>query len=346
MAGCQPATNPNSTTTIQHADQASARLVIAQLAAMADRYLQLGVAPSTLRAYQSDQTQFVKFCLSINQPSLPASENSLVLLVADVSQKVCHATIRLYLSGIRYFHITHGHGDPLIGKLRLDLVLKGVRKDLAKQARTRLPITSLILRAICTALEATPLTFNNRMLWAACYLVCLFLFLRSREFTIPSQQAFDPTMHLTTSDITIDSHTDPSLVRVHLKASKTDQFKQGMGVFLGKTDKDLCPLAALLNYLAARPPITGPLLVTSDGKPLTKPMLVKLLKATLESAGYQPQALIMVMHSFLIGAATTAAANEVPETLIKTLGRWSSNAFQTYSKIPKETLAQLSASLM
>lgn len=303
----------------------------------------MGVAPSTLRSYQSAQTQFVKFCLSINQPSLPASEDLLILWVADLSQRVCHATIRSYLSGIRHFHITHGHGDPLIGRLRLDLVLKGVRRDLAKQARTRLPITPLILRAIRTALEATPLTLDDIMLWAAC---CLgfFGFLRSGEFTIPNQQAFDPTVHLTTSDITIDSHTDPSLVRVHLKTSKTDQFKQGMDVFLGKTNNDLCPVAALLNYLAARPPIPGPLFIRSDGKPLTKPILVKLLKATLESAGFQPQ--VFNGHSFRIGAATTAAANGVPETLIKTLGRWSSNAFQAYIKIPKETLAQLSASLI
>ena len=35
-------------------------------------------------------------------------------------------------------------------------------------------------------------------------------------------------------------------------------------------------------------------------------------------------------HSFRTGAATTAAAAGLPAWLIKTLGRWRSNAFQSY----------------
>ena len=47
------------------------------------------------------------------------------------------------------------------------------------------------------------------MLWAACTLA-FFGFFRSGEITVPSDQEFDPTVHLTTDDVLVDSHNSPS----------------------------------------------------------------------------------------------------------------------------------------
>ena len=50
-------------------------------------------------------------------------------------------------------------------------------------------------------------------------------------------------------------------------------------------------------------------------------------------------------HSFHIGAATTAAAGGVPVEVIKTLGRWKSQAYQLYIKLPSSQLADISKKL-
>ena len=55
-------------------------------------------------------------------------------------------------------------------------------------------------------------------------------------------------------DVAVDDHSNPSLVRIHLRKSKTDQLGRGVDIYLGRTDEDLCPVAALLAYLAVRGP--------------------------------------------------------------------------------------------
>ena len=41
-------------------------------------------------------------------------------------------------------------------------------------------------------------------------------------------------------------------------------------------------------------------------------------------------------HSFRIVAATTASASGLEDSLIRTLGRWESDAYRRYIKIPRE----------
>ena len=61
-----------------------------------------------------------------------------------------------------------------------------------------------------------------------------------------------------------------------------------------------------------------------------------LQNAGISPAGYSG-------HSFRIGAATTAAQAGLEDSVVKTLGRWESAAYQQYIQTPRETLAAFSA---
>ena len=259
-----------------------------------------------------------------------------------MAQSCCHATIRVYLSAIRHFHITQGLGDPLTGKLQLQLVLRGVRRKKPSLGDARLPITPLILQAILSVVQAAPHEYTNIMMWAAC---CLgfFAFLRCGEFTTNAE--FDTQQHLSDRDIAVDNYDNPSLLSIHLKQSKTDQDRVGITLYVGRTTQAICPVAAMLRYLVARKSKfpSGPLFILENGSPLSRQALISWLRSTLSTAGIDSTH--FSGHSFRIGAASTAAARGVAESTIQTLGRWKSESFRRYIRIPREELATISSTI-
>ena len=78
------------------------------------------------------------------------------------------------------------------------------------------------------------------------------------------------------SHIALESHEAPTVVAVTLKRSKTDSFRLGVTLFLGKTGDVVCPVKSLVSYLAMRHKDHGPLLVFQDGSYLTRPRLYLL----------------------------------------------------------------------
>ena len=160
---------------------------------------------------------------------------------------------------------------------------------------------------------------------------------------MPSADAYDPSSHLSLSDIAVDSHTNPSAVRLVLKRSKTDPFRQGMEIFMGRSGTEVCPVQALLQYIGIRPATPGPLFMLSTGLPLTRAYLVTNLQAALRQIGMD--VMMYTGHSFRIGAATTAAQRGLEDSLIQTLGRWRSDAYKLYIKLPRTQLAGVSRTL-
>ena len=182
--------------------------------------------------------------------------------------------------------------------------------------------------------QETP-SFRNAMLWAAC---CLgfFGFLRAGEFTCTSTGNGTQGV-ISVADVSIDSRENPQLLTVHLRTSKTDPFSVGAYLYLGRTSTILCPVAAVLGYLAIRPSNPGPLFILEDGTPLKKEYFVAHLREALSRAGVQTAG--FSGHSFRIGAASAAAKAGMNDSFIQTLGRWRSDAFTTYIRTPAAELA-------
>ena len=192
-----------------------------------------------------------------------------------------------------------------------------------------------ILRVIQGSLDLS--SRDHVMQWAAC---CLgfFGFLRAGEFT--TSQPFDPTNHLAVSDMQADMLVNPTCFRIRIKCSKTDLFRMGCDIYVGRGRGSICPVVAIGKFLAPRGGAPGPLFCYADGHPLSRQQLSSSVQSILHSAGYTG---LYSGHSFRIGAAKTAAARGVPDHLIKTLGRWSRDAYQLYIRTPIGSLTQISS---
>ena len=270
------------------------------------------------------------------------------MFVSHLAQEgLSHTTIKVYLSAVRYQHITAGFYNEFASHLtpKLEMVLKGIKKDTASRQNTppRLPVTLDIMTRLKAVLLSKPLDYTNIMPWATCC-VAFFGFLRCSEFTVPSQVDYQPDTHLSLSDVAIDNKDTPTLVQLTLKQSKTDPFRQGVQICLGKTDKDICPINALLPYLAIRGARPGPLFIQTDGAYLTRQHFSSLLTSTLHSAGIEDKR--YTTHSFRIGAATSAKEAGISDVHVKMLGRWKSNAYQLYVRTPQQQLAKLSKQMV
>lgn len=73
------------------------------------------------------------------------------------------------------------------------------------------------------------------------------------------------SMTLSVQYVAVDNSSTPSLLRVTIKQSKTDPFRKGVDLYVGKTSAPTCPVAAVLNYLMVRGTAPGPLFLYQDG---------------------------------------------------------------------------------
>ena len=234
-----------------------------------------------------------------------------------------HGTIKSYLAAVRSLQIDYGLHNPFDRNMpRLDRILKGLKVSQGKQGRVtrrKLPITPKILRQICSRWTRVGSDYGETMLWAAAT-VCFFGFLRAGELVVDTVASFDPDQHLTLQDVATDSRQHPGLIQLTIKCSKTDLFRIGVDVVLGATHDELCPVQALFWYLELRGGIPGPLFMLQDRTPLTRSVFVKGIRQALSDLGYT-NSLQYSGHSFRAGAATTAVAMNVEDSIIKTLGR-------------------------
>ena len=292
--------------------------------------------------------RFWSFCKKFDVADpFPVTEHLLCAFAANLGDDgLADGTIKSYLAAVRNTQLSLGLPDP---RDRSTMpILKRVQAGIARArlgrgqpTRIRLPITAQILRKIKQQLAWAPHP-ERQVLWAvSCS--AFFGFFRLGELLLQSQSSFNPRLHLAWGDMAVDDKQAPTMVRFHLKQSKTDQVGKGVDVILGRTGLELCPVSAVLAYVALRGDQPGPFFLTSAKAPLTKSVFVREVRSTLRAIGLPDDT--YAGHSFRIGAATSASLAGMEDSTIQLLGRWQSAAFRGYIRTLQDRLAAISTTL-
>ena len=88
--------------------------------------------------------------------------------------------------------------------------------------------------------------------------------------TVPSDDGFDPAIHLRVNVVDIDNQRELSAMGIQIKQSKTDPFRSGINLLVCSTSASLCPVAAMLHYLEVCGTGPGPFFQYEDGCALTR----------------------------------------------------------------------------
>jgi len=314
------------------------------------------LARKTWLSYKTAERMLAKFLKEQNKPlTLPIQEVTVLGFVHWLAYKrnLKAGTISGYLAGIRNLHIMKGLPEPEMRSELVKLVLEGRKnieaiQKLAGTKRERQPVTTDILRLLKARLNSWT---GNRVDKLTAWLVCSLLFhaaCRGGELLCKREDFFDPAVELLRQDMLLkqNSATDGGMtIQLKLKQPKEAKDRRATVVDIFETKTDICPVRAFRKWQTetATDKQDAPAFVWQNGKPVTTRAMNALIKNLLDPV--LPEHGISV-HSFRTGAASLMGQLGYSDNEIKSIGRWSSRAFECYIKLDRsrrvKTLRKLS----
>lgn len=290
------------------------------------------LASATKSSYSNSLKLFDKFREEFNLPSTwPPPLNQLVDFISYLSLKsYSPSSVKLSMSAISFCckirNLNDSTNSFLVSKMLTGLSRTHKRKDL------RMPVTSEILCKIILALPNICSSQYESILFSSLFSLAFFGFFRVGELVQNSKITVAHALQVHNICLVPDSNS----VRIFVPYSKTDQSGKGCTIQLPSSSSIICPVALLKSFLEVRPAYPGSFFKHRAGEPVTRYQFVSVLKKALLAAGIHSN--LYNSHSFRIGAATAAHAAGMDGDSIALFGRWKSDCYKSYIRIPTQKL--------
>ncbi len=311
------------------------------------------VAPATAARYDSHFRDFRQFCDDIGADHASPTAHVIDLFIGHLvhERRLSAPAVRRALSGVKFNFDRLNIEDPTLQPQAARIIartLRGLELSAPSSKNSKLPITPEIFRQMRRAYEGSCFSEQQLATFDAISSLALFCGLRLGELLGSSSAAARTRAPPLVGDLTRFEAVDgqPAYFQLFLRRSKTDQ--EGLGTYVHLADigtvGGLNPFAAVDSWLQLR--LAGRQVSQVAKEPLflchragsspTTPLSIEsframlrqlLLRAGVPAASYSG-------HSFRKGCASLLAAAQVPDSVIKAIGRWKSDAFLDYIVTP------------
>ena len=312
-----------------------------------------GLAQKTWSAY-STAGKMLEKCSNETGISMafPLSESDILTFVAWLlDRNLAASTIETYLSGLRQVHLVNNVSLPILRTPLVSQILEGKKHIDTQEKRSgsrpvRLPVTPSILKLLKEELRLSDLEANLKLLLWATATICFFGALRIHELLSRRERSYDPHCTLLASDIKLKAINingkKTQILQLRLKSEKTDRIGADTILDIYESGGPLCPLKAFSKWAKSRPcsRMDGPAFVQPDGTPLTGEKFNAHLKSFLSKHLDYGKGKV-TSHSFRSGMASLVAKLGYTDDELKAVGRWSSDAFNAYVKLPRTRRLQM-----
>jgi integrase len=257
----------------------------------ARRYVRKSRAPNTLRTYKAAWREFEHFAGGRGESALPSTPETVIeylVALADKGAKV--STIEVKLAAVAWAHRTAGQPDPTVYEA-VKATLAGIRRELRRAPAKKEPATLAEITAMVGTLDADTLKGKRDK---ALLLVGFAGAFRRSELVA-----------LDVADVRMNGK-----LQITVGQSKTDQEGVGLVKTIPAIGGDICPVAALRDWLDTVDIRSGPVFRRLDrhgnvyADQLTSQSVALVVKEAARSAGLDWRA--FSGHSLRSGFITEA----------------------------------------
>ena len=288
------------------------------------------LAPGTVEKYDGNLGRFLEFALSIGIPTeeaLPCSDDLLCLFLASRRGHVGKGTAKNYISSIRSWHVKRNL--PWLPSERVGLILKAIhsyRPLKSAKKKLRMPVTPSMLSLLVRAWGNGS---RKELAALAGALSCWFGMMRLGEF-FPRTPSKVDCARLPARFEWVPSKVSLNRSSINLPWTKTTQF-DGATVQLTDLNLPFNASSSMRRHLQSSQLNPDDLLSqyrddNGQKRSLDKLEFIRMCRRVWEPAGIKD----VSGHSFRIGGTDTLLKAGVSTDIVKSMGRWKSDAFLVY----------------
>ena len=286
-------------------------------------------AQNTKSVRNSQWKKFLTFCGDNELTPIPAEPNTIARFLVYIARSVKYSTVNNHLSAIIKLHQYYGYSANFRDAFLIQLVLKGIKRQIGDTSVHKIPLTPQQLLAIYDKMDMKDPYVHA--LWTG--IVFSFRTLLRKSNILPDSASKHEHV-LRRSDITTTS--SGLMVRVH--STKTLQYKERVLEIPVETVRGspLCAVTLLCEHFSMFPMHQDSfLLYKQSGKgliPIVYKELLDFIKSVVPMIGLNPND--VGFHSMRHSGAAHLHSIGIPLEDIRCVGDWRSLAVLTYLITP------------